>query len=268
MTEPAAEPDIERYYEEAYDEAARLTRSPHGRAEFARTQELLRRLLPGAPATVLDVGGGPGAHACWLAADGYAVHLIDLVPGHVRAARGTAVSASIGDARRLPAVSGSADAVVMLGPLYHLTDPADRVTALREAARAVRPGGMVIAAAISRNAALMDMTQQGRVTAANLASLLTTYATGINDPASGFTTAYFHRPEELAAEFTEAGLADPQVFGIEGPLWPLLDAVGAQASDLLFVNAMTCARTFETDPAIIGASSHLLAAARVSRAGR
>src|SRR3981081_4526121 len=152
MTEPA-EPDIERYYEEAYDEAARLTRSPHGRAEFARTQELLRRLLPGPPATVLDVGGGPGAHARWLAADGYAVHLIDLVPGHVRAARGTAaVSASIGDARRLPARRAPADAVVMLGPLYHLTGRADRVTALREAARAVRPGGVVIAAAISRNA--------------------------------------------------------------------------------------------------------------------
>jgi hypothetical protein len=112
------------------------------------------------------------------------------------------------------------------------------------------------------------MTQQGRVTAATLPGLLSAYATGLNDPASGFTTAYFHRPEELAAEFTEAGLARPQVFGIEGPLWPLLDAVGAQASDPLFADAMTCARTFETDPAIIGASSHLLAAAPVSRARR
>jgi ubiquinone/menaquinone biosynthesis C-methylase UbiE len=150
MTEPAAHPDVTRYYQEAYDEAGRLTRSPHGRAEFVRTQELLRRLLPGPPAVVLDVGGGPGAHARWLAADGYAVHLIDLVPGHVRAARGAAaVGASVGDARRLPAVSGSADAVVMLGPLYHLTKRADRVIALREAARAVRRGGMVIAAAIS-----------------------------------------------------------------------------------------------------------------------
>jgi SAM-dependent methyltransferase len=265
MTEHVAEPDIERYYEQAYDEAIRLTRSPHGQAEFARTQELLRRLLPGPPATVLDVGGGPGAHARWLTADGYSVHLIDLVPGHARAARGAQVNASVGDARRLPAGNGTADAVLMLGPLYHLTQRADRVTALREAARATRPDGMVIAAAISRNAALIDMTQQGRVTAANLAGLLTSYATGVNDPASGFTTAYFHRPEELAAEFTEAGLADPQIFGIEGPLWPLLDAVGAQPADPLFVNALTCARTFETDPAIIGASSHLLAAARISR---
>ena len=294
MTEPVAEPDVRRFYEENYREADRLTGSPHGQAEFLRTQELLRRLLPGPPAIILDVGGGPGIYARWLAADGYAVHLIDLVPGHARAARAArpaatahvaaraartaqgartargaaTLSASVGDARRLPAGGGTADAVLMLGPLYHLTERADRVTALREAARAARPGGMVIAAAISRNAALMDMTQQGRITAATLPGLLDAYATGINDPGTGFTTAYFHRPEELAAEFSAAGLPGPQVFGIEGPLWPLLDAVGVQASDPLFINAMTCARTFETDPAIIGASSHLLAAVRVSRAGR
>jgi ubiquinone/menaquinone biosynthesis C-methylase UbiE len=269
MTEPLAEPNVRRFYEETYDEAVRLTRSPHGRAEFARTQELLRRLLPGPPAVVLDVGGGPGVHAGWLAAEGYQVHVIDLVARHARAAGEVAdVSASVGDARRLPARNGLTDVVLMLGPLYHLTERADRVTALREAARAVRPGGMVIAAAISRNAALIDMTQQGRVTAATLPGLLTSYASGVNDAGAGFTTAYFHRPEELTAEFTEAGLADPEVFGIEGPLWPLLDAVGAQATDPLFINAMTCARTFETDPAIVGASSHLLAAARVSRARR
>jgi hypothetical protein len=73
---------------------------------------------------------------------------------------------------------------------------------------------------------------------------------------------------ELAAEFAAASLGEPQVFGIGGPLWPLLGASGAQPPDPLFVNAMTCARTFETDPAIIGASSHLLAAAPAPRAGR
>ncbi|HYZ52138.1 MAG TPA: methyltransferase domain-containing protein [Streptosporangiaceae bacterium] len=277
MREPVAEPDVRRFYEKVYSEAGRLTRSPQGQAEFLRTQELLRRLLPAPPAIVLDVGGGPGTHARWLATDGYAIHLIDLVPGHARTARDTTrdmangdvlLSASVGDARRLPARSGVADAVLMLGPLYHLTERADRVRALREAGRAARPGGVVVAAAISRNAALMDMTQQGRVTAATLPGLLTAYATGVHDPRAGFTTAYFHRPDELAAEFAAASLGEPQVFGIEGPLWPLLDASGAQPPDPLFVNAMTCARTFETDPAIIGASSHLLAAARAPRAGR
>lgn len=267
MGEAAAEPDIRRYYQDTYSEADRLSGSPHGRAEFTRTQELLRRLLPPSPAVVLDVGGGPGTHARWLAEDGYTVHLIDLLLVHARVARGSAaVTASVGDARRLAARDAIADAVLLLGPLYHLTERADRLTALREAARVTRPGGMVIAAGISRNAALMDLTVQGRVTAGNLPGLLDAYATGHNDVRSGFTTAYYHSPGELADDVSAADLGRPQVFGIEGPLWPVLDAVGAQVADPIFGNAMACARAFEADPAIMGASAHLLAAARVREA--
>jgi len=40
--------------------------------------------------------------------------------------------------------------VLMLGPLYHLTEPADRHQALREAHRVLGPGGLLAAAAISR----------------------------------------------------------------------------------------------------------------------
>ena len=59
-------------------------------------------------------------------------------------------SVSLGDARELRAADGSADAVLLLGPLYHLTSRADRVTALREARRVLRPGGVVVAKALSR----------------------------------------------------------------------------------------------------------------------
>jgi hypothetical protein len=74
-------------------------------------------------------------------------------------------------------------------------------------------------------------TYQGGVTAANFPGLLEAYATGRNDGRSGFTTAYFHSPSELADDVTAAGLGRPQVFGIEGPLWPALDAVGARLTE-------------------------------------
>jgi 2-polyprenyl-3-methyl-5-hydroxy-6-metoxy-1,4-benzoquinol methylase len=67
-------------------EASRLTRSAHGRLEYLRTQELVRRYLPPPPARVLDVGGGPGAHARWIAEDGHHVHLVDPIAHHVQAA--------------------------------------------------------------------------------------------------------------------------------------------------------------------------------------
>lgn len=56
------------------------------RIEFARTKELLQRFLPPPPADVLDVGGGPGTYASWLAGLGYRVHLVDVVPLHVEQA--------------------------------------------------------------------------------------------------------------------------------------------------------------------------------------
>ena len=73
-----------------------------GGSNWRRTQELLRRELPLPPATVLDVVGGTGIHAAWLAQDGYDVVLVDVVAEHVeQAARLPGMAATVGDARAL-----------------------------------------------------------------------------------------------------------------------------------------------------------------------
>src|SRR5712664_927766 len=77
---------------------------------------------------VLDVGGGPGTYACWLAGLGHEVHLVDASALHVDQARATSAllparqlaSARVGDARRLDQSDASVQAVRLLGPLYHL----------------------------------------------------------------------------------------------------------------------------------------------------
>ena len=108
--------------------------------EKLRTQQLLERWLPRQPAAVLDVGGGPGVHALWLARRGYAVHVVDPVPLHVeQALEASAMAehplagATVGDARRLHIDDERFDVALMLGPLYHLPDRADRSAALTEA---------------------------------------------------------------------------------------------------------------------------------------
>jgi SAM-dependent methyltransferase len=148
-------PDIVAYYDRSR-EGDRLGVSPQGELERLRTAELLARWLPAAPARVLDVGGGTGVHALPLAAAGYQVDLLDPMPGHLdearaASARAAAPLASIarGDARALDANAGTYDAVLLLGPLYHLTERAERLAALGEARRVLRPGGVVMAAAIS-----------------------------------------------------------------------------------------------------------------------
>jgi SAM-dependent methyltransferase len=260
MTVVSAE--ITAHYVDGPGEAGRLGRSAHGRLEFLRTKELLRSVLPTAPSMVLDVGGATGVHAAWLAADGHTVHLIDVVPAHVATASLLpGVTASVGDARALSAADGSADAILLLGPLYHLTDAADRATALAEARRVLRPGGVLAAGAISRYLSLLETGTTGQFTESRTASIRAVVADGTYDGHVGFMPAHFHTSGELAGEMTGAGFTDVTVYGVEGPAWPALDMAGERFEELA-PSALRCARLVQTDPLMINASAHLLAIAR------
>ena len=85
QSRPRTPPEMAAHYDSGV-ERPRLGQGT-GRLEFARTCEVIERYLPPAPAVVLDVGGGPGVYACWLARRGYEVHLVDAVPLHVEQAR-------------------------------------------------------------------------------------------------------------------------------------------------------------------------------------
>jgi SAM-dependent methyltransferase len=255
-------PQIIDFYTDAYDEADRLFGSAAGRAERLRTLELLDRHLPTAPARVLDIGGGPGVYAAELAARGHAVTLLDPVPRHVElASRHGSFTAAPGDARRLDQPDDSVDAALLLGPLYHLTERSDRIAALREARRVVRPGGMVMAAVISRHAPLLDMSARLRITTDERAAAVAAELaeTGVNDPETGFTVAYFHTAAELREEWTDAGLGEASLFGIEGPLWPVLVSGLAEDREELLTAAVRAARVTEQDPAMIASSAHIMA---------
>ncbi|HEY3008439.1 MAG TPA: hypothetical protein VGJ63_10325 [Micromonosporaceae bacterium] len=137
------EPEILAYYDLGA-EAERLAAGA-GVLELLRTQDILRRVLPSPPGRVLDVGGGTGVYAGWLAG------------------------------------------------LY-------------------------------------------------------------------FTTAYFHRPEELTAELTDAGLAVGSILSVEGVAGWLVDRIEAWLADPATRDrVLGPLRAVEAEPSLLGASSHILA---------
>ena len=256
---------IDSWYSDNYDEIDRLSINAVGRLELERTKELLLRFLPSAPARVLDVGGGPGVYASWLASLGYDVTLIDPVARHRAEAsvHGT-FAVEDGDARALAAPDASADVVLMLGPLYHLVDPADRARALAEAGRVAGTDGVIAAAFISRHAPIIDVSAKLLINDDALYEhLLRMRHFGHNDPDTGFTVAYFHRVEEIYADFAAAGLGEPAVYGIEGPLLPLLRSGLAEDRPEYFEAAVRAARQVEDEPAMLAANAHLLGVVRV-----
>jgi ubiquinone/menaquinone biosynthesis C-methylase UbiE len=266
-------PEIDSHYAAGL-EAGRLTRGS-GRLELARTQEILGRVLPPPPAVVADVGGGPGLYAFWLAALGYEVHLYDPVPLHVAQAEEASrarpthavVSFTVGDARALGRPDSSADAVLLLGPLYHLTDRAERLAALREARRVLRPGGTLVAAAISRFASALDGLRGGYLDDPAFAAIAFRDLTdGQHRNPTGhpayFTTAFFHHPDELRQEVEEAGLTGVQVLAVEGPAWLLQDFDAHWDHPGRRQRLLDIVRRTEAEPSLLGASAHLLAVAR------
>jgi ubiquinone/menaquinone biosynthesis C-methylase UbiE len=256
------DPLIQEFYRDRYVEDDRLIRSGHGRLEFVRTQELLRRWLPPA-SDVLDVGGATGIHARWLAEDGHRVTLVDPVVEHVEqaAAVGT-FSAEVGDARRLRQADASVDVTLLLGPLYHLVEASDRAQALSEAIRVTRPGGLVVAAGINRYGGLIEAGSNGHLNPDNLHLFTEAFASGRNDGKSGFTVAYFHHADELATELTTAGLTDVEVLGVEGPAANILQNTTGDAVEALLPSAVLLARQVESDPNLISAGFHFLARGR------
>lgn len=275
MTErpPAGfDPAIAEYYDNAPEES----RLEHGafQLEGLRTRELIERHAPPPPATVLDVGGAAGAYAFWLAERGYDVHLVDATPRLVEEARQRneraakrLASCRVGDARAIPADDGSAELVLMLGPLYHLVDSADRDRALREAARVLRPGGTLIAAAISRWASALDGLSRDLFQDERFAEIVE------QDVRSGqhrnstervdyFTTAYFHAPEDLRAEAARAGFAIEGLYGVEGPGWIMPDLADRWGDSERRAALLRVARLLEREFSVLGSSAHLLVVGR------
>ncbi|MEM7028622.1 MAG: class I SAM-dependent methyltransferase [Chloroflexota bacterium] len=260
---------VEAYYDEKVEhEWQRLERH---RTEFAVTMQVLKDHLPPPPATILDIGGGPGRYAIALADQGYAVTLVDLSSKNIAFARAKAaeMGVELADTVQANALDLSIlgkreyDSVLMLGPLYHLLTSAERLQAVTEARQRLKIDAPFFAAFISRFAAFRDAAKRDPHWVirqpAYIADLL---ATGRHtqigaDVMNRFTNAYFAHPSEIEPLMQKAGLTIKTVVGCEGVVAGNEEAVNALTGDdwQMWVDLNY---QIGQDPTSHGAADHLL----------
>jgi ubiquinone/menaquinone biosynthesis C-methylase UbiE len=238
-----------------------------GQLERARAEEVLRRHLPASPAHIVDIGGGTGIHASWLADLGHRVRIIDITPRHVDEARARlsakGIEAEVGDARHLPYPDASFDAALLFGPLYHLTEERDRMAAWREAVRVVRPGRLVAAAAVNRFASLFDGLSRQFLFDPEFAAIArhdldSGQHRNPEDRPHWWTTAFLHHPHQFRSEAERAGLAVEELVGLEG-LAGYLPQLGPRWENPVDRDVILwAARVIESEPSLLGLSPHLL----------
>jgi SAM-dependent methyltransferase len=263
MNQADVDARIQDYYSQHFAEAERLTvRSAQGRLEFERVQELIaRRIRP--HSHVLDVGGATGVHAASLAGLGHDVVLIDPVPAQVREAKrqGT-FDARVGDARDLQFEDDSFDVALLFGPLYHLAERKDRLRSLEEAARVVRSGGWIFAAAIPRFICHAVLTLGEEIPHPYPADWVSLLEHGTAPGGGLFPGAHFHTAEELEEELCQVGLIDISVCAIEGPDGLALEQLG-EADEDLHQAALKVVRKVGHLPGIRDMTNHMMGIARV-----
>ena len=263
-----------KWIERAYDQQPEREweRLERHRTEFAVTMRAFAEHLPTPPARVLDCGGGPGRYTIELCRQGYEVILFDLSSGCLNLAKTKATEARVilrgyergtaTDLSRFP--DDTFDAVLLMGPLYHLLKRENRLRALTEARRVLKSGGSLFAAFISRYAAHRWAAAHEPAWTLERPELADTIlTTGILPPRGETGTAFaahFAHPREIVPLLQDAGFEVVDVLGAEGLVSMIEENVNALQGEAWEFWAGLNYRV-AADPSIHGCVEHLLAVA-------
>ena len=263
-------PEIDEFYANTSEEG-RLQLGL-GPLEFERNKELISRYLP-KKVMIIDVGGGPGVYSEWLAGLGHNVYLIDPVEKHIKQATKRSARSKksfkciLGEAQKLELDDDLADLVILHGPLYHLQTKAERIGAIAEARRVLKPEGIVLGFAINHSASTIAALLNGFIHTPEIFEMCKAeLMSGIHTPPQNMPgilpSAYFHTPGELKAEFEEAGLIYLDTYAVEGMIWMDKNYFESRSNPEKKVTMMELMQITENDSSLLSLSPHMMIAGR------
>jgi len=229
---------VEAYYDERPEqEWERLDRA---RTELGVTLRVLRDYLPTPPSRVLDIGGGPGRYAITLAQQGYEVTLADVSAKCLELARekqrqagvelAGLVHANATDMSYFPDMSF--DAVLMMGPLYHLLQERERRQAVAEAFRLLKPGGLIFAAFLTRFSALRWAAKCSPERILRRDDQLLETGLPADSAEQGGFPGYFSHPTEIEPLMESSGFETVDLVGCEGVVSRLDERINELTGEL------------------------------------
>jgi SAM-dependent methyltransferase len=249
------------------------------RVEFETTWRAMCEFIQPA-SRILDAGGGPGRYSIRLAELGHRVTLLDLSGTCLELARTKTAEAVVvlesilhGDVLDLSRFGGAAfDVVLLMGPLYHLTEAGDRERALAEALRVLRPRGVLFASFITRYAPFLDMLKdrpEGLEAKWGFYRTFLQEGTSLMErDGSSFADTYFAHPLEIEPLMERHGLLKLRLAATDPLLMPVEQAVNGLPREAFARWAELC-YAVGTDPVVWGSAEHMLYVGRTSgrRAG-
>jgi len=243
------------------------TRLERHQLEYELTWRYLDQYLP-SQGSILEVGAATGRYTLELAKRGYTITAVDLSEVLLEKCRKSILDQGlerrvrfvVADARNLKAVAEKGfDAVLLMGPLYHLIVKADRKAALKEAFDRLRAGGILFSSFLSRFGLMGDLLKRipdWIEDQAEVKSILEQGRRPDHYPRGGFR-GYFPKPAEIAPLHEDIGLDTLVVAGVEPAISAddesynkLQGKQRGQWLDLLY--------SISTEPSILGASRHIL----------
>lgn len=256
--------DVEGYYDRKANEE--WNRFDQHRTEFAVTLNALNEFLPKSPCKILDIGGGPGRYSIALAKRGYEVTLLDLSSTSLLLAKEKANEEKVvlegyihQNALNLNNIRDeSFDAVLLMGPLYHLTEAEERSQVVFEAKRILKVDGTVFASFITLFAPFRDSARgYPEWFVENQEYAFKVLETGVHEQVAKFVRSYLAHPEEITPFMETLGFETILMIGCEGVVAGHEEEINKLEGDGWEAWVRFNYRVGK-EPSMYGASDHLL----------